>query len=71
MSKLMLPKGSGNEPSISWARYQVAMTRFKDMEPTSSSVYANLDTEDPIVHFQKFLHDNESIVDEVSIRLID
>jgi hypothetical protein len=41
------------------------------MEPTSSSVYANLDTEDPIVHFQKFLHDNESIVDEVSIRLID
>ena len=71
MSKLMLPKGSGNEPSISWARYQVAMTRFKDMEPTSSSVYANLDTEDPIVHFQNFLDDDESIVDKVSIRLID
>jgi diamine oxidase len=71
MSKLMLTEGSGNEPSISWARYQVAMTRFKDMEPTSSSVYANLDTEDPIVHFQNFLDDDESIVDKVSIRLID
>ena len=70
MSKQMLPKGSGNEPSISWARYQVAMTRFKDMETTSSSVYATLDAEDPVVHFQNFLDDDESIVDKVSIRLI-
>ena len=67
MSKQMLLKDSGNEPSVSWSRYQVAMTRFKDTEPSSSSLYAILDAEDPVVHFQKFLDDNESILDEVSI----
>ncbi|XP_052068796.1 putative amine oxidase [copper-containing] [Mytilus californianus] len=64
MSKLILPEGKGNEPSISWARYQVAMTKYNDSEPTSSSLYSILDAEDPIVHFQNFIDDNESIVDE-------
>ena len=71
MSKQMLLKDSGNEPSVSWSRHQVAMTRFKDTEPSSSSLYAILDAEEPVVHFQKFLDDNESILDEVSTCSID
>ncbi|XP_063417751.1 putative amine oxidase [copper-containing] isoform X2 [Mytilus trossulus] len=64
MSKQILPEGKGNEPSISWARYQVAVTKYKDSEPTSSSIYSILDAEDPVVHFQNFIDDNESVVDE-------
>ncbi|XP_033749427.1 putative amine oxidase [copper-containing] [Pecten maximus] len=59
----LLSQGIGNEPSISWARHQMAVTRRKDDEGQSSSIYAMWDRKEPIVNFQSFLDDNESIVD--------
>ncbi|XP_069138607.1 putative amine oxidase [copper-containing] [Argopecten irradians] len=59
----LLSRGMGNEPSISWARHQMAVTRRKDDEGQSSSIYATWDRKEPIVNFQSFLDDNESIVD--------
>ncbi|OWF44474.1 putative amine oxidase [copper-containing] [Mizuhopecten yessoensis] len=64
MTKSLLAEGFGNEPSASWSRYQMAVTRRKETEPFSSSQYAALDTTDPVVKFQDFLDDNESILDE-------
>ncbi|VDI21010.1 diamine oxidase [Mytilus galloprovincialis] len=64
VSVQMLPEGSGNEPIASWARYQVAVTKYKDSERTSSSIYSTLDIADPVVNFQKFIDDDESIIDQ-------
>ncbi|XP_033750640.1 putative amine oxidase [copper-containing] [Pecten maximus] len=64
MIKSLVAEGYGNEPSMSWSRYQMAVTRRKDTEAFSSSQYAALDTAEPVVNFQDFLDDNESIVDE-------
>lgn len=65
MSKLLLPKNYGFERSVSWGRYQVAVTKHKDDEDTSSSMFAMWDATDPVVNFQKYLDDDENIVDEV------
>ncbi|XP_060064088.1 putative amine oxidase [copper-containing] [Ylistrum balloti] len=59
----LLSQGIANEPSISWARYQMAVTRRKDDEGQSSSIYAMWDRKEPIVNFQSFLDDNENVVD--------
>ncbi|ESP03629.1 hypothetical protein LOTGIDRAFT_137098, partial [Lottia gigantea] len=64
MSKMKLPVNQGFEPSVSWSRYQMAVTKQKDEEYTSSSVYAMWDATDPVVNFQKYLDDDENIVDE-------
>ncbi|KAK6188975.1 hypothetical protein SNE40_005040 [Patella caerulea] len=64
ISKMKLPRDQGFEPSVSWSRYQMAVTKQKDSEYTSSSVYAMWDARDPVVNFQKYLDDNENIVDE-------
>lgn len=65
MSYQPLPENSGNEATASWSRYQLAATKFKDWERTSSSCYGMFDSLDPVVNFTNFLADNESIVDEV------
>ncbi|KAL4233707.1 tryptamine:oxygen oxidoreductase (deaminating) [Mactra antiquata] len=64
MAKQMFPEGKGQEPSISWARYQVAVTKYKENEKRSSSMYGTWDAADPVVNFQKFIDDNETITDE-------
>lgn len=66
MTKSLLKQGEGNEPSASWSRYQMAVTRRKKEERFSSSQFAGLDTTNPVVRFQDFLQDDESILDEVS-----
>ncbi|KAL5004820.1 hypothetical protein ScPMuIL_018276 [Solemya velum] len=64
MSKLLLPQDYGFERSVSWGRYQMAVTKHKDDEDTSSSMFAMWDATDPVVNFQKYLDDDENIVDE-------
>ncbi|KAL5005051.1 hypothetical protein ScPMuIL_018507 [Solemya velum] len=64
ISKQMVAEGFGNEPMISWARYQVAVTRQKDDERESSSIYGSWDANDPVVRFQDFIDDDEDIVDQ-------
>ena len=48
-------------------RLQVAVTKRKEEEECSSSVYASMDSFDPVMNFQSYIDDNESIVDEVYI----
>ncbi|KAJ8304308.1 hypothetical protein KUTeg_017891 [Tegillarca granosa] len=55
---------SGNEPSVSWIRHQMAVSKYKDDEKSSSSIYAMWDAKEPVVNFQSYLDDNESIVDQ-------
>ncbi|KAK3084716.1 hypothetical protein FSP39_017939 [Pinctada imbricata] len=63
-AKQILPPGVDKEPSVSWSRYQTAVTRRKETERHSSTLYAMFDTLDPVVNFTSFISDNESIVDE-------
>lgn len=63
----MVEEGTGKEPSVSWARYQVAVTKYKEEERHSSSMYATWDAESPVVNFQSFIDDDEIITDEVDI----
>ncbi|XP_060572514.1 putative amine oxidase [copper-containing] [Ruditapes philippinarum] len=62
-SKQVIKEGTGQEPAISWARYQVAVTKYKETERRSSSVYAMYDGMNPVVDFQSFIDDNETITD--------
>ena len=43
--------------------FQVAVTRYKDVEDTSSSIYSQGDPYDPVLDFGRFLDDNDTIVD--------
>nr|KAG5708577.1 hypothetical protein BaRGS_032998 [Batillaria attramentaria] len=65
MTPALLPEGDGFEPSVSWSRCQVAVTRHHDDEPTSSSIFAMWDAKDPVVNFAKFMADDENIEDQV------
>lgn len=47
-----------------WAKYPLAVTQFKDTEEMSTSIYAQNDPWNPVVDFDRFLLNNESIVDE-------
>lgn len=47
-----------------WAKYPLAVTQFKDTEEMSTSIYAQNDPWKPVVDFDRFLFNNESIVDE-------
>ncbi|CAC5374043.1 AOC1 [Mytilus coruscus] len=62
MTKVIRPPNNGNNPAVSWSQYQVAVTKYKDSEPYSSSVYTHSDN--PVFTFQEFIDDNENIVDE-------
>lgn len=39
------------------------MTKYKDVEDSSSSIYAQGDPFDPVLDFTRYLEDNDSIVD--------
>ncbi|NXN99394.1 AOC3 oxidase, partial [Rhinopomastus cyanomelas] len=58
-----LPTSSRMERAISWGRYQLAVTRRKEEEPTSSSIYNQNDPWTPTVAFADFIN-NETIVNE-------
>ncbi|XP_054849021.1 membrane primary amine oxidase-like [Eublepharis macularius] len=58
-----LPETSTMEKSISWGRYKVAVTKRKEEEPTSTSIYNQNDPWDPLVAFADFI-DNETISNE-------
>uniref|UniRef100_A0A8C2CQT0 Amine oxidase n=1 Tax=Cyprinus carpio TaxID=7962 RepID=A0A8C2CQT0_CYPCA len=59
-----LPESESVEKSISWARYKVAVTKHKDEEQTSSSLYNQNYMWSPFVDFSKYIDDNEMIVNE-------
>ncbi|CAK6983572.1 primary amine oxidase%2C liver isozyme-like [Scomber scombrus] len=59
-----LPESEAEEKAMSWARYKVAITKHKDSEQTSSSLYSQNNIWDPAVDFSKYIEDNESIEDE-------
>ncbi|KAI7803320.1 retina-specific copper amine oxidase [Triplophysa rosa] len=59
-----LPESEPEEKSMSWARYKVAITKHKDEEQTSSSLYSQNYMWAPFVDFSKYIEDNESINNE-------
>ncbi|XP_067472199.1 retina-specific copper amine oxidase [Thunnus thynnus] len=59
-----LPESQAEERAMSWARYKVAITKQKDLEQTSSSLYNQNNIWNPAVDFSKYIEDNESIEDE-------
>ncbi|XP_027766727.1 membrane primary amine oxidase-like [Empidonax traillii] len=58
-----IPEASSMERAISWARYQLAVTRRKEEEPTSTSIYNQNDPWTPTVAFANFIN-NETITNE-------
>ncbi|XP_071584804.1 amine oxidase [copper-containing] 3-like isoform X3 [Heliangelus exortis] len=58
-----VPEASSMEKAISWARYQLAVTRRKEKEPTSTSIYNQNDPWTPTVAFADFIN-NETITNE-------
>ncbi|KAF6732805.1 Primary amine oxidase, liver isozyme [Oryzias melastigma] len=59
-----LPESQPEERSMSWARYKVAITKHKDQEQTSSSLYSQNDMWAPAVDFSRYIEDNENIENE-------
>nr|XP_020479158.1 primary amine oxidase, liver isozyme-like isoform X3 [Monopterus albus] len=59
-----LPESQAEERAMSWARYKVAITKHKDSEQTSSSLYSQNNIWTPAVDFSQYIEDNESIVDQ-------
>ncbi|XP_060921685.1 primary amine oxidase, liver isozyme-like [Labrus mixtus] len=59
-----LPESQAEEKSMSWARYKVAITKHKDLERTSSSLYSQNNMWTPAVDFSKYIEDNENIENE-------
>ncbi|XP_071755627.1 primary amine oxidase, liver isozyme-like [Centroberyx gerrardi] len=59
-----LPESQPEERAMSWARYKVAITKHKDLEQTSGSLYNQHDMWAPAVDFSKYIEDNESIENE-------
>ncbi|KAK6189013.1 hypothetical protein SNE40_005067 [Patella caerulea] len=64
MSKQTLKENSGNEATVPWSRYQMAVTKYKPDEFGSSSPYKMYDGRSPIVNFQQYIDDNDNIVDQ-------
>ncbi|MBN3303035.1 AOC1 oxidase, partial [Amia calva] len=57
----VLPRGWQEENGISWSRYALAVTRHKDDEMTSSSIYTQNDPWEPTVSFEDYIRNNEDI----------
>ncbi|XP_028675634.1 retina-specific copper amine oxidase isoform X1 [Erpetoichthys calabaricus] len=58
-----LPESVPEEAAVSWARYKVAITKHKDHESTSSSLYNQNDMWSPAVNFSSYIN-GESIENE-------
>uniref|UniRef100_A0A8D0MM42 Amine oxidase n=1 Tax=Sus scrofa TaxID=9823 RepID=A0A8D0MM42_PIG len=64
MADQVLPPGWQEERAVTWARYPLAVTRYRESELSSSSIYNQNDPWDPPVVFEEFLRNNENIEDE-------
>eukprot|EP00058_Branchiostoma_floridae_P012213 XP_002597701.1 hypothetical protein BRAFLDRAFT_279777 [Branchiostoma floridae] len=65
IAKTLLPRQDwAAMRGVAWQDYQLVVTQRKDSEPSSSSIYNQNDLYDPVVDFQSFIDDDESIVDE-------
>ncbi|XP_003410055.1 diamine oxidase [copper-containing]-like [Loxodonta africana] len=62
-SQVLLP-GCQEERALTWARYPLAVTKYRESELHSSSIYNQNDPWDPPVVFEEFLQDNEDIENE-------
>ncbi|XP_075903546.1 diamine oxidase [copper-containing]-like [Nelusetta ayraudi] len=60
----ILPRGWQEENGISWARYPLAVTRHKDGEATSSSIYSQNNPWEPVVSFEDYIRNDEDIVNQ-------
>ncbi|XP_067869094.1 amine oxidase [copper-containing] 3-like [Heterodontus francisci] len=58
-----VPEEIPEEKAISWQRYQLAVTKYKDTEQRSSSIYNQNNPWKPAVYFDDFIND-ESIKNE-------
>ncbi|NXL01683.1 AOC1 oxidase, partial [Mesembrinibis cayennensis] len=54
----------GPDPAPIPRRYHLAVTRHHENEPTSSSIYTQNDPWEPLVSFEGFLRNNETIEDQ-------
>ncbi|KAB0395986.1 hypothetical protein E2I00_013394, partial [Balaenoptera physalus] len=61
MADQVLPPGWQEERAVTWARYPLAVTRYRESELRSSSIYNQNDPWDPPVVFEEFLRNNENI----------
>eukprot|EP00795_Rhopilema_esculentum_P010713 gene10713-19489_t len=50
--------------SCAWTKYQMSVTKRKDLEPFGSSIYNQFTFSDPAVNFDTMLNDNEAIENE-------
>uniref|UniRef100_A0A2C9JXY0 Amine oxidase n=1 Tax=Biomphalaria glabrata TaxID=6526 RepID=A0A2C9JXY0_BIOGL len=66
-SKVLFPDDSPMLSSRKWCKYQIAATHRKDEEESSSSIFSMFDGQSPHVDFDRFLQDNESLVDQVDL----
>ncbi|XP_007955841.1 amiloride-sensitive amine oxidase [copper-containing] [Orycteropus afer afer] len=64
MADQVLPPGLQEERAITWARYPLAVTKYRESELCSSSIYNQNDPWDPPVVFEEFLQNNENIENE-------
>ena len=46
-------------------RCEVVMSKRKDDEETSSTIYNAMDHRDPVLDFQNYINDDDDIVDQV------
>ncbi|XP_034028118.1 amiloride-sensitive amine oxidase [copper-containing] [Thalassophryne amazonica] len=60
----VLPRGWKEENGVNWSRYPLAVTRYKDDEVSSSSIYAQCNPWEPLVSFEDFIRNNEEIVNQ-------
>ncbi|NXT34840.1 AOC1 oxidase, partial [Pelecanoides urinatrix] len=61
---LLPAPGDGPDPAPVPRRYHLAVTRHHENEPTSSSIYGQNDPWEPLVSFEGFLRNNETIEDQ-------
>ncbi|KAM8775837.1 diamine oxidase [copper-containing] [Rhynchonycteris naso] len=64
MADQVLPPDWQEERAITWARYPLAVTKYRESELCSSSIYNQNDPWDPPVVFEEFLRNNENIEEE-------
>lgn len=48
--------------AANWAKYPLVITKYHDFEDMSTSIYAQNDPWDPLLDFDKFIQNNDSIV---------
>lgn len=64
MLKQLYPEDWMITPMMSWSLYQMAVTKYKENETQSSSIYNQNSPTNPQVDFRKYLMDNDSIMNE-------